>query len=228
MRALHAITSAARVLWGLGVLAFCALHMAALVEFNARPIGGSALLARVTGDSAAEDAHKAAAAWCRALGCEQRWNMFSSVGAWSGVPCIVILRRDGSRTLLKSPQHGELPRLAPGRDFIGAELREEERDWGWPVNFLNGRMRKLENNVTEGATGYSWARYNYVRWHLRNYLHGREQEAEEFLRVDLFRLHVRHPDPDGPPILHSVEHVMQYDERHDPAWPRHLRLTRVP
>ncbi|RIK62623.1 MAG: hypothetical protein DCC64_10045 [Planctomycetota bacterium] len=199
------------------MLVFCFLHVACLIEFNARPVGGSALLAQATGVSASEDLHKAAAAWCRALGCEQRWNMFSTVGA-----------RDGTRTLLKSPQHGELPRLAPGRDFFGAALREEERYWGWPVNFLNGRMRKLENNVIEGATGYSWARYNYVRWHLRRYLQGREQEAEEFLRVDLFRLHVRHPDPDGPPILHSVEHVMQYDERHDPAWPRHLRLTRVP
>ncbi len=226
---MHSLKLCFRFAWALCVLAFCLLHIASLFEFNARYVGGDKALDWLLGEEPSAELHECASKWCRACATEQRWNMFSTVGASSDIPCVVILHKNGTRTLLRSEQEPPLLNMPSGLNYItSTEYTEAQSEFGWNFNCGNGRLRKLESNVIDGPASYSSARLNYVRWRMRGYLEGRPELADDFLRVDLVSIRIDHPDPDGPPRLGGATWKMQYDERWDSNWPKQIKLTRIP
>jgi hypothetical protein len=213
----------------LAVLGFCSLHVCALLEYNARPIGGDKALASAFGQSGYDALHEKVAVWCRALGAEQRWNMFSNVGSYSNFPLISIVRKDGTRILLHSTREPELPNLREGANYLDAKMvSEEERVYSHRINFGNGRLRKLEDNVIEGPLGYTASRLTWCRFRLREYFLAYPEERDKVARIDVLRLTLRHPDDDHPARLAGVEHVMIYDPRFDGRWPKEITLSHVP
>jgi hypothetical protein len=207
-----------RILGGLVVAAFCLCHLGSLLEWNLRYPLGDNRFEDVLGAETSRKLHELTGKWCRTFACEQRWNMFSNVGASSDVPLIVLVRKNGTRVLLHSDLEPELVSPPPGGDYLSGSLSEEQREVNWRFNFGNGRIRKMEDNVLSGPQGYSSARFSYIRYRLREYLAASGESADNIVHIDLQRLRVIHPDDEGPARIGGALWVMQYDMRMDSYW----------
>lgn len=217
---MHALAIAYRILGGFVVAAFCICHLGSLLEWNLRYPLGDKRFEDVLGVESSKKLHEYTGKWCRGAACEQHWNMFSNVGSSSDVLLIVIVRKNRTRVLLHSDLEPAFVNLPAGADYLAPNLSDEERELAWRFNFGNGRMRKLEDNVLSGTPGFSFARYSYMRWRIRAYLEDSGENPDDFLRMDLFRLQVLHPNFDGPARLGGATWVMQYEPRLDMHWPK--------
>lgn len=207
-----------RVGGGLVVAAFCLCHLGSLLEWNLRYPLGDKPFENVLGAEPSRKLHELTGKWCRAFACEQRWNMFSNVGASSDVPLIVIVRKNGTRVLLHSDLEPDLVNPPSSGDYLSGSLSDEQRQVEWRFNFGNGRIRKMEDNVLSGPQGYSGARFTYVRYRLREYLAASGESADSILQVDLHRLRVQHPSEEGPARIGGAIWVMRYDMHMDSYW----------
>lgn len=205
---------------GIVVTAFCLCHLGSLLEWNLRYPLGDRRFEQALGEENSRRLHDLTGQWCRATACEQRWNMFGNVGSSSDVLLIVMVRKNHTRVLLHSDLEPGFVNLPPGADPLAPNLSDQERELAWRFNFGNGRTRKLEDNVLNGPVGFTYARMTYMRFRIRNYMEASGEKLEDFVRFDLFRLQIQHPDFEGPARLGGATWVMQYEPKMDSRWPK--------
>ncbi|MCC7508915.1 MAG: hypothetical protein IT464_06040 [Planctomycetes bacterium] len=154
-----------------------------------------------------------------ATGTSQRWNMFSpNVGNSSATPVLLIVFKDGRRTLVHSPAE-PLSATLSVEDYLSKDLASEKRTLNWLVHIGDGRRRKLDSRAAVPDYAFSLQRTVYARWMLEGYLRENPHEQGHVARVDLFRARVAHVGGGDVPRLEGFDYMFIYPELDAERWP---------
>ncbi|MBK8205814.1 MAG: hypothetical protein IPK87_03350 [Planctomycetes bacterium] len=154
-----------------------------------------------------------------ATGTAQRWNMFSpNVGNSSATPVLLIVFKDGRRTLVHSPAE-PLSTTLTVEDYLSKDLAADKRTLNWLVHIGDGRRRKLDSRAAVPDYAFSHQRTVYARWMLEGYLRENPAEQGNVARVDLFRARVAHVGGGDVPRLEGFDYMFIYPELDAKRWP---------
>lgn len=170
------------------VALFVCVHLGALVAYNILQLVPGEFAPAVIGP---------AAAYMKAAGIHQRWNMFApQVSDHAGAPVLVLVFADGRMEFVHPPSTPRLVHDVPNQLRIH-ELPPEQRVCHWSFHIVDGRMRKLESYTTRSGPQFipirsAWTRWMLTRWLAENPGRGRELAFVQFARADVVY------DGDGP------------------------------
>ncbi len=154
-----------------------------------------------------------------ATGTTQRWNMFSpNVGNTSATPVLLIVFKDGRRTLVHSPAE-PLSQVLSVEDYLSKDLADNKRTLDWVVHIGDGRRRKLDSRAAVPDYAFSLQRTVYARWMLEGYLRENPHEQGNVDRVDLFRARLAHVGSGDVPRLEGFDYMFIYPELDAELWP---------